>query len=180
MKTGLIIGRFQPFHNGHYELLKYCERKSDDVIIIIGSANKMDRNNPWSVFERVEMIRSVSSEALIAYVNDYDSDKDWIKEIKEIVEQNDNEITLYGHKKDDTSKYLEWFPGWEYCDIGIQASGISGTEVRRIMFEEKRITSGIPYCVKSCLIRQRWEEKFEPVPCTKDASEIIMEDRYSE
>ena len=59
--TNIIIGRFQPFHNGHLELvLKALEDYTDDLIIFIGSAQKSRTNrNPFTYFERSVMIREV-------------------------------------------------------------------------------------------------------------------------
>jgi nicotinamide-nucleotide adenylyltransferase len=53
----LYIGRFQPFHNGHYEALKWILERSDKVILGIGSAQySHTKENPFTVGERIEMI----------------------------------------------------------------------------------------------------------------------------
>src|SRR5579885_505933 len=55
----VFIGRFQPFHNGHYELFKEALNKANTVLIVIGSYNKAsDIENPWSAAQREEMIRA--------------------------------------------------------------------------------------------------------------------------
>ena len=46
----LYIGRFQPFHNGHLQLIKSIENKFDQIIIGIGSSQySHDKNNPFTV-----------------------------------------------------------------------------------------------------------------------------------
>src|SRR5579862_5927631 len=55
-KIGLVIGRFQPFHNGHEFLIKSSLEFCDKIIIGIGSANKKNKKNPWSANKRRHMI----------------------------------------------------------------------------------------------------------------------------
>jgi len=53
MKTGLIIGRFQPFHNGHLYAIKNALKKVDELVIAIGSSQYVNtEDNPFS-FEKV-------------------------------------------------------------------------------------------------------------------------------
>jgi nicotinamide-nucleotide adenylyltransferase len=53
----LFIGRFQPFHNGHLELIKNIKDKYDEIIIGIGSSQySYEIHNPFSVEERKLMI----------------------------------------------------------------------------------------------------------------------------
>lgn len=57
MGRGVFIGRFQPFHNGHAEAIKYALKNSDELIIVIGSAQKNhELDNPFTASERYEMI----------------------------------------------------------------------------------------------------------------------------
>ena len=58
-RNGLLIGRFQPFHLGHLHVLHYPLRSVDKLWIGIGSSNKSnEKENPFSVDERREMITS--------------------------------------------------------------------------------------------------------------------------
>ena len=59
----LFIGRFQPFHNGHLEALKYlC--KMGEVIVAVGSAQHAGSfRNPFAFKERELMIRAAVQEA---------------------------------------------------------------------------------------------------------------------
>ncbi len=85
-KTGLIIGRFQPFHNGHVYLLKEALKISDKIIIGIGSSNVSDENNPWSKDLRRKMIEQIIKEEGIAdkiisivEIPDVPDDDEWYK-----------------------------------------------------------------------------------------------------
>ncbi len=64
---GLFIGRFQPFHLGHLEAVKWILSQVDELVIAIGSANvALTFRNPFTVGERIEMIvRTLKAEGLI-------------------------------------------------------------------------------------------------------------------
>ena len=55
-KTGLIIGRFQPFHKGHEYLMKQAFQHVPKAIIGIGSVNIHDSNNPYSLQDVLRML----------------------------------------------------------------------------------------------------------------------------
>lgn len=53
----LIIGRFQPFHNGHLEVVRTVAKECNDIIIGIGSAQYSHTlDNPFTAGERHLMI----------------------------------------------------------------------------------------------------------------------------
>ena len=55
---GAFIGRFQPLHLGHLATIKYAQRSVQELIIVIGSAQKShESKNPFTAGERIEMIR---------------------------------------------------------------------------------------------------------------------------
>jgi nicotinamide-nucleotide adenylyltransferase len=61
---GLIVGRFQPFHNGHLMLIKHILDKCDEIIIAIASAQfNYLLKDPFTAGERVEMIHNALKEA---------------------------------------------------------------------------------------------------------------------
>ena len=54
---GAYIGRFQPFHKGHYNALKWILRREGSVVLCIGSAQHSHKpENPFTYAERYEMI----------------------------------------------------------------------------------------------------------------------------
>ena len=60
MKTnrGILIGRMQPFHNGHIQVIKKILEEVDEIIIGIGSAQiSHDLKNPFTAGERLVMIK---------------------------------------------------------------------------------------------------------------------------
>jgi nicotinamide-nucleotide adenylyltransferase len=64
--VGVFIGRFQPFHLGHLEAIKYTLTKVDQLIIVIGSAQYSHTlSNPFTAGERLVMLKLALNEAKI-------------------------------------------------------------------------------------------------------------------
>jgi nicotinamide-nucleotide adenylyltransferase len=56
----LVVGRFQPFHNGHKALVKKAIEDCVDVAVGIGSSNaKPSLRNPFTFDERRQMVEAV-------------------------------------------------------------------------------------------------------------------------
>ena len=56
---GFLIGRFQPFHLGHLEAIKFALSKVEHLHVGIGSSNKShEKRNPFTADERKKMILS--------------------------------------------------------------------------------------------------------------------------
>ena len=80
MKKGLILGRFQPFHLGHLELIKSIIEQQIEPVICIGSAqHSYTEENPFTVEERRKMIEDVMKDFNCKYsifgipdINNYD------------------------------------------------------------------------------------------------------------
>lgn len=85
-QVGLIIGRFQPFHNGHLYLLNEALKIADKIIIGIGSSNIIDGDNPWTFEERKRVVEEVLRQerlqeqvVKIVDIPDVPSDFEWLK-----------------------------------------------------------------------------------------------------
>ena len=80
MKKGLILGRFQPFHYGHLELIKSIIKNEIEPLICIGSAQYSHTDeNPFTVEERKKMIDTIMENINCEYsifeipdINNYD------------------------------------------------------------------------------------------------------------
>lgn len=65
-RTALFIGRFQPFHLGHLDVVKNALKDNDLLLIGIGSAETNYRPaNPFTANERFQMIEMALEEANI-------------------------------------------------------------------------------------------------------------------
>ena len=47
-KTGIYIGRFQPIHKGHFEIIKKAIKKNGQVAILVMDSYKFDKKNPFT------------------------------------------------------------------------------------------------------------------------------------
>ena len=60
------MGRFQPFHLGHLEAVKYILGRVDEIVIVVGSAHSSHAlENPFTAGERITMVRRALKEAKI-------------------------------------------------------------------------------------------------------------------
>ncbi len=52
-----FIGRFQPFHFGHYNVVRWLVEQYGNLVLAIGSAQAgLEPDNPFTVGERIEMV----------------------------------------------------------------------------------------------------------------------------
>ena len=89
-KIGVIIGRFQPFHQGHAYLVQCAlDANMDKILFLCGSSNRARSfKNPWYFQERSQMIGdfmkaqhpSVAFECLDLFDFYYREDL-WIKQV---------------------------------------------------------------------------------------------------
>ncbi|CAN5198380.1 nicotinamide-nucleotide adenylyltransferase [soil metagenome] len=92
-KKAYVIGRFQPFHKGHLYLIKEALKVADKAVLGIGSANVSDRENPFTVDQRLVMLKSSIENAdlqdfieKIVTIDDVPDDRLWLKLAMEKVE----------------------------------------------------------------------------------------------
>lgn len=63
---GLIIGRFQPFHKGHLQLVKSILKECDELVIAIASAQfNFIEKDPFTAGERILMIHEALKEGKV-------------------------------------------------------------------------------------------------------------------
>lgn len=122
---GIVIGRFQPFHLAHQNLIKHSLALAEKVIIILGSARSAsDVKNPFTPAMREEIIRRCfpqeEKRLIFRAVRDYPyNDHVWTAEVQNIVaeiseEKEHAKISIVGFFKDRSSYYLNLFPQWSF------------------------------------------------------------------
>ena len=135
----VFIGRFQPFHNAHKEVIDIAFTMSQNVILVLGSAqNERSLKNPFSAIEREEMMRGAFDDKQQANLHfvpiiDFYNDVKWTKAIKDgvnkIVDQ-ESKVGLIGHFKDESSYYLRLFPEWQLVELENLKNALSATPLR--------------------------------------------------
>ncbi len=147
----VFIGRFQPFHIGHKAVLDAALAQAEDVIVLVGSANRSRSfRNPWSFEERKEMISKVypnevknTGQLKILPLNDtlYNDDA-WTSNVQRAVDSVINhqglwgrKVGLIGHSKDNTSYYLKLFPQWNSVNVKHEVGVFNATDIRKSYFQ---------------------------------------------
>lgn len=143
---GVYIGRFEPPHNAHLEVMLEALQSVQKLIVVIGSARAArNTKNPFTAEERQEIITDMlraagiaKSRLLFVHVRDYFYNESlWLSEVQRGVQaftHGSSDVALVGHIKDESSYYLRSFPAWEFLPTHV-VSPLSATDVRKAYFE---------------------------------------------
>lgn len=173
--TLVLIGRFQPFHNAHLEIIKRSTALCNKLIVITGSAKQpRTYKNPFTSFEREMMIkRATAGLALtINVVENIDTiynDQAWAVRIQSIVNTlacDGDKIGIIGHKKDDSSFYLDMFPQWGYENVE-EIAPLSAVNIRDLYFKRscnlEFIRGVVPQTTFEILLDFKQSEEYEQI-----------------
>ena len=100
----MVIGRFQPVHFGHMQIVNEIILDGLIPIIVIGSCNSVDKKkNPLDFEERVALWRLLYPNENIIFVpsNDYKDNREWLDSI--VTNCHEYETVLYYHDKPEDS-----------------------------------------------------------------------------
>jgi bifunctional NMN adenylyltransferase/nudix hydrolase len=143
--TLVLIGRFQPFHSAHLEIVKRATALCEQLIIITGSAKQpRTYKNPFTSTERASMIkdatRGLSMQIYVEEnVDTIYNDQAWAVRIQGIVSKYravGGPVGIIGHKKDDSSFYLDMFPQWGYENVEL-IEFLSAVDIRDLYFKRE-------------------------------------------
>lgn len=84
---GLVIGRFQPFHEGHRFLIEEIADDVDEVVVGIGSAGRSHTaKNPFTSGERINIVQNVLDEldvkTYLIPVEDIEENAMWVRQVE--------------------------------------------------------------------------------------------------
>ncbi|QMU54074.1 MAG: nicotinamide-nucleotide adenylyltransferase [Nitrosopumilus sp.] len=143
---GLLIGRFQPFHLGHLEALRFALSKVDKLWVGLGSSNKpVEKNNPFTAQQRKEMILasiddSMNEKISIYFIPDVDNHIRWIEKIDTIVPKFD---IIFSN--DDLTKHLYSKRNIQIFAIPfLNRESLSGTNIRNLIVNDQRWEDFVP------------------------------------
>jgi len=142
----LFIGRFQPFHKGHLQIIKSASKRYDEIIIGIGSSQYADTKlNPFTSEERKLMIEK-SLENIdvknyrIELVPDIHNYPQWVPYITSFISDFDVVIT-----NNSLTKRLFSEKGYEVKETSAyNRSKYSGKEIRRRMLNDEAWEDLVP------------------------------------
>ena len=152
-KLAVIIGRMQFLHNGHTHLFREALKRAENVLVLIGSADKApDPKNPFSYAQREAIVHKVFSDmpgsptVWVAPLPDHYLDEVWASGVMQAVERysldsmpetgylvRDEDVDLVGHEKDESSYYLKMFPQWDFYNAPNERN-LSATDFRHDLF----------------------------------------------
>ena len=148
-RAGVFIGRFQPYHLGHAQMLERALESVEVCIVVLGSAHQAPTpKNPFSWETRAQMIRqSLTPEqagrVVFLPLRDYYDGDQWASALHRCVAQAidvpADGVALVSHYKDASSAYLRWFPQWHTLAFPRQ-NAIDATPLREAFFS--RIEQG--------------------------------------
>ena len=145
MRRGLYLGRFQPYHLGHHEVLKQIATEVDEIIVGIGSAQiSHEIDNPFTAGERVLMVSRAIEELDIKHyvipIEDIRRNSLWVAHVMSMVPPFDVAYT-------NNPLVIELL---SEAGIDVRESPLfkrnsySGTEIRRRMLENDRWEQFVP------------------------------------
>ena len=169
MSVGVIIARLQPIHNGHLELIRQALNENDQVLILVGSANKLNKRNPIPIKLRLEMAEEAVKETfpeefkkihivpLDDLTDESDNSHDWgfylFSAVVGIMKV--SEFTIY--YSDGFEIIMLWFPPFitkRYISFKLNARGaisnnLSATKVREMIVQnfEESLKKSVPNAV---------------------------------
>ncbi|MDQ4073439.1 MAG: nicotinamide-nucleotide adenylyltransferase [Thermoproteota archaeon] len=142
MKRGVIIGRFQPFHLGHLNIVKNVIKECEEMVIVIGSSQfNYTMKNPFTAGERLWMVHESLKESkqdmnkiyVVPFVNDENNFR-WIRTLKTITPPFD--IIYSGNE------FIKTLLNGE--DILVKRPSFlnkttyNGTNIRKLILQEKK------------------------------------------
>lgn len=137
----LFIGRFQPFHLGHLDVVKQILRRYPKIIIGIGSAQFAGvAKNPFTAAKRTQMIRKSlrgtripARKFAIVKIPDIHNDNRWVAHVEKLAPR-------FGDVWSGTKKVQKLFreDGKHNVVIPKFNLNISGTKIRALMKAKKK------------------------------------------
>mgnify|MGYP003309919842 FL=1 len=143
---GFLIGRFQPFHLGHLEAIKFALSNVEHLHVGIGSSNKShEERNPFTADERKEMILSsiddeIKKKISLHYIPDVDDHSQWTNLVDEIIPEYDVVFS-----NDDFTHELYGKRGKSIISVDLKSrSNLSGTNIRNLILTDQNWKEFVP------------------------------------
>jgi cytidyltransferase-like protein len=185
IKTGVFLARMQPVHNAHLFIVEKACQENDQVIVMLGSANKESMlRNPFPIDLRTYLLKQAIAESIgqefsdkikvyeipdWSHEKDYENQKEWGKYLYYNIVSRANTKTFSIYFNDDPNIMLNWFDedlerriDFKFLERNCIFEGLSATKIREA-FESGDITYVRKYCPNVVvrefeLLRGIWEK----------------------
>lgn len=145
---GLVIGRFQPLHNGHVYLIKKALEVCEKIIIVIGSSNIENLDNPFSYTKRRSMVleflkQEGLKDRVVQIISSPDIPDDILwrdrllakaKNVDIVIGNNDEGVNRFFEQAGYTVLRVPYFKRYKY----------EGQKIRKLMRENKKWEDRVP------------------------------------
>lgn len=143
-KLGVVIGRFQPLHNGHVALIRTSMENCEKTLILVGSPNKsLDHKNILTIAQRIELLWEVLGSPednpglMIKELPDHPQNSVWIADIIGRIhgitdDCPPNEVTIYTSEKDK----VFYESNFIYSVVYLGSNGLSATKIREYLYDK--------------------------------------------
>jgi len=134
-QTPVFVGRFQPLHNGHLEVIKWISRQAKEFFIVIGSMQESGTAaNPLDFKERKEIIEKTLAASgvknfKIFGLPDFLNDVAWGKKLAEILNNPPDKLVLV--TRNDWSAACARKTAIKVAGHSIFGQGLTATQVRQ-------------------------------------------------
>ncbi len=148
MTRALFVGRFQPFHYGHLHAIKKILEESDELVLVVGSAQMShEPDNPFTAGERIEMIRAALDAAdipteryIIIPISDAPAHRVWVSAVESQTPRFD---IVYSNQPLTRRLLIE--AGYEVKHIPMfQRGKYEASEIRRRILEDESWNDLVP------------------------------------
>ena len=145
---GILIGRFQPFHDGHMRVVEDIIDEVDELVLGIGSADAShEPRNPFTAGERIMMIQNTLAEldgtTYVVPLDDMDRNSVWVSHVESMspwfdVAYSNNPLVIRLFREAGTDvRQTEMF----------DREQLKGSEIRKLMARNDDWTQFVPEAV---------------------------------
>ncbi len=168
---GLMMGRFQPFHLGHLELVKQILSECDEVIIALtGSQFNYIQKDPFTAGERIEMIHQSLKDAKIDLSRCYVIG----------IENQFNVATWASYLKSSLPEFHKVYSGNDYVEMLLADSGYdvvppkfydrekyNATKIRKMIANGEEWEQSVPKKVVEIIKKVNGEKRIQVISKTQ-------------
>jgi nicotinamide-nucleotide adenylyltransferase len=146
---GILIGRFQPFHEGHLRVVEDIIDEVDELVLGIGSADAShEPRNPFTAGERIMMIQntlaSLGTTTYVVPLDDMDRNSVWVSHVQSMspwfdVAYSNNPLVIRLFREDGVDVHqTEMF----------DRDNLKGSEIRELMAQDGDWEQFVPGAVE--------------------------------